>query len=223
MPSIKNNEFRAGQAIMILRIIILFDLVMIVFDGMELNMIIRLLRSEPVGLHAERHNELRQLLISIFYTIVSFCSGLAFWGWLYRSYSNINRLGLEKTKFKSAWTVLSFLIPLVNVYLPYSIVKETCDKNLSSLGQIDQDSLPNLKNPPLAAWWTFWLISIFSSLVYLLLLKLPLTRDNRLTLAYLSIFSDTVDIPAAIFAITMVKRINSIEKELYLRTAAQNA
>ncbi len=220
MPLIKNNEFRAGQAIMILRIIIVFDIVMVMFDLLELNLILRLLRSETVGLHAERHNEIRQLLISIFYTIVSFCSGLAFWGWLHRSYSNINRLGLEKTRYKPLWTVLSFLIPFVNAFLPYFIVKETYHKTVTSLEQVAPGSGTNLKSPALATWWIFWLLSILSSLVYLLMLKLPLTRDHRLTLTCISIFSDIIDIPAALYAIAAVKRINEIEKQLYLRTAA---
>lgn len=216
MPSIKNNDFRASQAIMILRVIIIFDVLMIAFDVMELNMIMKMVRGVPMAQNAERQNDIRQLMLSIFYMIVSFCSGVAFLGWLHRSYSNINRLGFEKTRYAPVWTILSFILPVVNFYLPFSIVRETYMKSGSSLEQSGGTIQRSIKTSVFSWWWIFWLISIGSSLVYLLLLKLPMTKDNRIMLMTVAIFSDIIDIPAAVFAIKVIAAINKVEKNLYV-------
>ena len=223
MPSLKNNDFRASQAIMILKIIIIFDVLMIVFDLMEFNMIMKMVRGIPLARNAEKQNDIRQLLLSVFYTIVSFCSGLAFLGWLHRSYSNINRLGFEKTRYAPVWTIMSFLIPFVNIYLPYSIVRETYMKSRSSLQHDRKGTQQNNALPVLSWWWISWLISIGSSLAYLVLLKLPMTKDNRIMLMTVSIFSDLVDIPAAIFAIKVIAVINRVEKGLFSISGEQYA
>jgi hypothetical protein len=223
MPSLKNNEFRASQIIMILRIIIIFDLLMIVFDLLELNMILKMIRGVPLSQNAEKQNNIRQLMLSIFYTIVSFCSGLAFLGWLYRSYSNINRLGFEKTRYAPSWTIYSFLIPVVNIYLPYIIMRETYCKNKSALARAGENPENAGEDNLFFWWWTFWLLSIGTSLAYLLLLKLPMTKDNRITLILVSIISDIVDIPAAFLAIKVISRISRIEKHLFRISGNQYA
>ncbi len=223
MAKLKNNEFRASQAILILRIIILFDIIMVAFDIAELNLVLRMMEGLPVGSHAERHNEIRQLLMSLFYTIVSFCSGLAFLGWFHRAYSNLNRFGPEKTRLRPYWTVWSFVLPGVNLYLPYVLAKETLVKYRSAI--IRTGGSPKSGNPNLLliSWWTFWLLSILSSILYLLLLKLPLTRDHRLTLSLLSIFSDLIDIPAALLAIRLINLIRATENELLRLSELTNA
>ena len=223
MPSLKNNDFRASQAVMILRVIIIFDVLMILFDGMELNMIMKMIRGIPLTQNAEKQNDVRQLMLSVFYTIVSFCSGLAFLGWLHRSYSNINRQGFQKTHYLPLWTILSFLIPIVNLYLPFLIIRETFTKTRSALSHAGDRTVQDNTGLLFILWWCFWLVSIGSSLIYLLMLRLPLTRDNRIMLISVSLLSDIIDIPAAVYAIKVISVINGIERKLFRISENQGA
>jgi hypothetical protein len=214
IQSLKNNSPRAAQAILVLKVIILFDVLMIAFDVLDCEVMFRLAKNEPLSSLVVRRNELRQLLISIFYTIVSFCSGLAFLGWFHRAYSNISRIGIHKTKWNPAWAIISFIIPVVNLYRPYQIIREIRDKNRSSIVELG-GNIPSEKAALLPWWWTLWLISILSSLIYLLLLLFPLTKEYRFGLSVLSVFSDFTDIPAAILAIAVINHIHNFEKKLY--------
>ena len=223
MPSLKNNDFRASQAILILRVIIIFDVLMIAFDLMEMNMILKMVKNVPVAQNAERQNDIRQLMLSVFYTIVSFCSGLAFLGWFHRSYSNINRLGFERTRYAPAWTIWSFIIPVINLYLPYAIVRETYKKTRASLQHAGGVAPPVQSLSLFFSWWAFWLVSIGTSLVYLILLKLPLTKDNRIMLMTVAIISDIIDIPAAFLATKVIMAVNRVEKGLFRMPGNQYA
>jgi hypothetical protein len=213
MPQLKDNRNRSSQAIFILKVIIIFDILMVVFDFLEYDLFLRISRNEEVGLLAIRRNEVRQLLTSIFYTTVSFCSGIAFIGWFYRAYSNISRSGNFKTSFNPSWAAWSFIIPVVNFYSPYRITLEIWNKYDLMIRGAGGDPVNRNKNP-ITLWWFFWILTVLMSISYLVLLILPSTKDKNLQLSVFSILSEIMDIPAAMCAIIMIRMIHHREKEL---------
>jgi hypothetical protein len=214
MNELKNNTSRAKQVVMILKVILLFDLLMILFDIMEFNLLTRISRHEDVGDLELHRNAFRQAFASISYTLVSLSSGIAFLGWFYRAYRNISLTHMVTTNLKPIWAVWSFIIPAINLYLPCAIMREIREKYLWILAD-GKDKAHDRKEYLLILWWSFWLISILSSMVYLALLVFPPGERNRIGLSLLSILSDFTDIPAALFAILIIGQVSKLEHEVF--------
>ncbi|NRA08671.1 MAG: DUF4328 domain-containing protein [Myxococcales bacterium] len=51
-------------------------------------------------------------------------TALAFLFWLYRVRVNVRALGMRKLRYRREWTLLSFLVPILNLLRPYQVVRE---------------------------------------------------------------------------------------------------
>jgi hypothetical protein len=214
METIKNNSHRAEQVILILKIIIIFDILMILFDGMELNLLFRLKNGLVQNVNALKQNNFRQWMISIFYTTVSLSSGIAFLMWFYRVYENIEQSGIRTDRSK-IWAIWGFIIPVVNFYMPYLIMKEInvkmSERIFSTTGKI--------RDPQtrwITLWWILWLCSIGTSLFYFILLMKERNIYSGIRVSALSIFFDLIDIPAALITIIVIQKTRATER-LFLR------
>ena len=115
MSQIRDNQYRAIQVRWLLRIIILFDILIILFDLKELTLLNNLENHLQVTAYDAGANDARQALTGIFYFVAALCSGIAFLGWFYRAYLNLSQAGIG-TRYPVKYAIISFLIPPINFY-----------------------------------------------------------------------------------------------------------
>jgi len=213
MSLIRDNQYRARQVRWLLKIIILFNVLIIIFDIKELSLLSSLQSHLPVTAYEAVANDTRQALTGIFYFIVALCSGIAFLRWFYRAYVNLSRAGIT-TRYPVKYAIISFFIPPINFYFPYRIMceiwRKTSDVVLKNEFKKEQSGLKFL-----SGWWVLWLISIFMAIVYF---YAAITVENIQDLKMASlknIASSLIDIPAAVVTIILVGKVGKVESRWY--------
>ncbi|MDR1975764.1 MAG: DUF4328 domain-containing protein [Campylobacteraceae bacterium] len=85
--------------------------------------------------------------------------------WFYRAYANLHEVN-AMPKYSKSWAVWSWIIPIVNFYLPFQILKEMYAKTAQLLS--DSPERDRLKNgvPTVNIFWALFLICIAFDIVY---------------------------------------------------------
>jgi hypothetical protein len=106
---------------------------------------------------------------------------ILFLTWFYRAYSNVYLREPGQAPFKRALVPFSMIIPIMNFYAPYQIMKFIWWGNASSVGHLDK----GYKTVKL--WWGITLISFILSRVYAYKLNSDtLYAADYINLTYLS-------------------------------------
>ncbi|HEV2860871.1 MAG TPA: DUF4328 domain-containing protein [Pyrinomonadaceae bacterium] len=143
-------------------------------------------------------------------TVVFFCM------WVHRAYKNLPALGNppKYLNYSPRWAVGSFFIPLASLVLPYIIVKEIWDRSDPSV-RTEDDLIftPTGGSPLLLVWWIVWVVSnVLSNIAYRLDAEsAPASTQGMLT--GLAIFSDIVNIVAAVLCIFVVRAVTARQEE----------
>lgn len=115
-----------------------------------------------VSAEAAEANDARQTAVGALRIIVFLACAVAFLFWIHRAYSNLTALGNLKAglAYSPTWAVVGFFIPLINLFLPYRVVKEIWDKSDPSI--LTEDDLaftPPDSSPLILLWWVIWVAS----------------------------------------------------------------
>lgn len=149
-------------------------------------------------------------VVVIVATVVLFCV------WLHRAYSNLPALGNPRAALKhsAAWAVGSFFVPILNLYVPFRAVRETWVKSDPAVAAADYFPPPSSSAPlNMNLWWAFWIISnVFNNASLRLQLNAK-SAEILLIAAWLGLAGDLLTIPAAIFAILVVREIDRRQEE----------
>lgn len=79
-------------------------------------------------------------------------TGLTFLVWLHRVRVNVRALGVRRLAYGREWTILGFLVPFLNAFRPYQVVREIWRASDPSTG--DPMAWKTIPTPGiLAAWW----------------------------------------------------------------------
>jgi len=101
-------------------------------------------------------------LYGALYSMVFLTISIIFLYWFYRSYSNLYSLEVHDLKFSPIKAVAYCIIPIINLWKPYYIMKEiwTLSQTASLSNEFSSDSNSNVKR-----WWVLFLFSIFFPLI----------------------------------------------------------
>jgi hypothetical protein len=143
-------------------------------------------------------------------TVVLFCV------WLHRAYSNLTALGYPKQALKhsAAWAVGSFFVPIANLFIPYRAVRETWLKSDPAVGDDDYVASREPSSPSIMTlWWAFWIISNIVNNAALRVSLNAKTAEGEIVATWLGLLGELLTIPAAIFAILVVREIDRRQEE----------
>ena len=94
------------------------------------------------------------------YAVTAVC----FLAWLYRLRINVRAFGMRKLEFARHWSVLGFLIPMLNAVRPYQVMAEIW--RASDPAVLDPFEWKALEPPPLLAfWWATFVFAVTLELV----------------------------------------------------------
>jgi hypothetical protein len=93
-----------------------------------------------------------------------------FFAWFHRARVNVRAFGCRRFRFPRIWTVLSFLVPIVNLFRPYQILSEVWrasdPRSIGSAVEWKLMPLPRI----VSAWWGVLLASVGFELAAILLM-----------------------------------------------------
>lgn len=155
---------------------------------------------------------LLQLVVYIT-TIVVYCV------WLFRAHKNLVALGnpKESLRHSAGWAVGSFFVPFANLVIPYRAIKEVWTKSEPD-ASADYYASPS---PPsfFPLWWTFWLLSNFADNIATRLYLRADTQAEMVPAMWFDLIGDCLSLPAAAFAILVVRSIDQRQEERSKRVA----
>jgi hypothetical protein len=123
------------------------------YDFSELRLISLDLRGEEAILKSTRlAHASAGAIVGTMQLIVLAVTGLTFLVWLHRARVNVRALGVRRLAYRREWTVLAFLVPFLNAFRPYQVVREIWRASDPSTG--DPMAWKRVRAPAtLAVWW----------------------------------------------------------------------
>jgi hypothetical protein len=182
-------------------------------DLAELRLLLRATGGSRVALEArEAQFTTNEILLWIQVTLFV-ATAVAFLAWLFQARVNLRAFGVRRPSYSRGWVVWSFLVPLVNLFRPYQVIREIWQaSDPRSHDAFNWRSLPVSKLLP--AWWALFVGWGLLELMALLsntgagvnLAKLQLSRG-------LTTLADICAAVSAFLACFVVARISNAQQD----------
>ncbi|MHC4817668.1 MAG: DUF4328 domain-containing protein, partial [Planctomycetota bacterium] len=182
---------------------------------LEINLLERIGEGEYTDAEIEA-NDLRQSLIILVQAATLITLIVLFCLWTPRANRNARALGATGMQFTPRWCVIWYLIPIMNLFKPYQAMKEIW------LASTPADATPwqqRVASPLLGWWWALWLVSGVAARASFRFSWRAESLDEYLTASRITLVSDAVDIPLAIVAMLLVRRIHAMQERSRYTTA----
>lgn len=144
--------------------------------------------------------------------LLLFATGIAFIAWLYQTRVNLRALGVRRPTYGRQWCIWGFLVPLVNLFRPYQVIREIW--RASSPASLDAFQWRSLRVPPLLGLW--WAVAVACAGLRVLATVTGLGAGLNLQKLQLSVgmvtLSDLLAGVAAGLACFVVMRLSDIQE-----------
>jgi hypothetical protein len=185
------------------------------FSFEERGLLLALQRGEEVDPTTADETDRRVAVVGIAQIAMLVVTGIAWLSWLHRAYDNLRLVGSRTTQFTPGWAVGYWLIPIVNLFRPYQIMRELWLR--SENGNI-LSSLTGARAVPIVAWW--WGAWLVAGIVGRLLRRMATraeTVEELFRMIHVAILADLLAIASAILAYYVLSRI-AASQDAFLRT-----
>ena len=212
-PVIIDNTKRGETVILFFWLVCVMSLISAISNFFEWGLLNRL-TEEYVSEEEATANDIRQFLIGLLVIGFNITLIVTYLNWFRRAYGNLVRLKqypLEYSEVEVAW---SWFIPIVNLYKPYKAAREIVRYYRMKAMELTDDHKSSIDLTLLGIWWALWLIRNFTGNFVSRMTWSAEELDELIFASELNIVSDLIDIPAAIAAIFVIKRITEDEKTL---------
>ena len=162
MENLKSNEQRAKNAILLIWIILVLEIVKLISSYLQYNLLQTATNGGYISDEAITANNSRELIISILHFIAYVISVITFIMWFRRAYYNLHQK-VNHLSHSEGWAVGSWFVPIISLYLPYQIMKEIYVETKELLNKKGLSEKVNYTTSYLGWWWTLWIIGIIIS------------------------------------------------------------
>ncbi len=164
----------------------------------------------------------RSRMIGTLQFVARFTALIAFLIWFYRAHRNLQALGIRRRRYSSPWAVVLFLVPILNLYFAYDLVKELWRQSSPDLGFSDaflKQHASTLEHYPsktalIGLWWGCTIASAFAARLSLTIIS---SSSDRMTGTWMDLISDAFAVPASIFLILIVRSTAARQEERHRR------
>ena len=172
--------------------------------------------SQEMAIADGEASDQRQRIVGIVYIIMFVISGFLILRWIHRANYNGRQLGAENMKFTPGWAIGYYFIPILTLWKPYQAMKEIWKASKSPSDWESQET-----SGILPIWWTLWLISNFLGQMVFRLSMRAEELQELMNLNIITQISDVLDIPLALVFLTIVNRIQNMQKSHLVSTNNQ--
>lgn len=144
-------------------------------------------------------------------TLVFWITAVTFLIWQNRSYKNLIDLNVSGLQSSSAWVVVSWFIPFVNIWIPFRSMNELYNSDPDAAGYVHNYTDSSAKAVT-GIWWALWIVSnILANISYRLSYENS-TESAQSAILFLELFSSIGFIFAALLLSEIVKKIGASQE-----------
>ena len=213
MESLRPNEQRAKNAVLLIWIVLAMDIISITSDFFQYKLIYAAGQGELPTEAAAASNDSRQQIIGIVYIIASILSCITFIQWFRRGYFNLHQR-VNSLSYSEGWAAGGWFVPIISLYYPYRIMKEMWRETDYIISKNNSTYRSNTNISIVGWWWTLWIIVEF---VGRFVAKYSLradTIDELLTSTLSSMVQSVISIALGLVTIKIVKEYSQMETQL---------
>jgi hypothetical protein len=167
---------------------------------------------------------LHGVVAAIFTLLVFIATVIVFLIWEHRASSNLRPLGVPHPEFSSRWAVGSWFVPILNLWVPFQIVRYIWRKSdpdtVNANGESASWNYSDAGDFTLKAWWGFWIATWFVGRIsYRTSMRADDLSEYTIS-SWVGIFASILSGAAALLAISVVRSVNARQEERYTRLLA---
>lgn len=151
--------------------------------------------------------------LGVFAVVTLLVVGGMFLYWLYLARVNLPHLIHAHVKYAPGWTVGAWLVPLMNLFAPYSVIGEI--DRLSAEADADGDPKVDANHALLAPWWASAILGTALAIWYLVAAKD--TAAAVRSAAIVHVLAGAATLLAATLAAVLVLRITNGQERAHAR------
>lgn len=211
MVNLRPNEQRARNAILLIWIVLAVEIVNLISSYMQYDLLQTVANGGFISDEAADANDTREQICGIVYLIAYLISAITFIMWFRRAYYNLHQK-VRPLAHSESWAVGGWFVPIVNLYLPYQIMKEMYVKTKELFTKKGLSDQVDYSTGYLGWWWTLWLINSFvGNFILRFALKHTETVDDYILLTIAQMISGTIGVVLAIITIIVIKDYSDVE------------
>ncbi|MFV0420479.1 MAG: DUF4328 domain-containing protein [Dysgonomonas sp.] len=145
---------------------------------------------------------------------VGIVSVVTFIRWFRRAYYNLG-VKLGTTEYSDGWAAGSWFVPIMNLFVPYRIMKELyvrTDEYL--LVDSSEPYTERLKTNLLGWWWALWIISAVAGRIFLRLTLKANALNELMDVEIFSVVISVMRLVLCVITIYIIQNYSSIESYL---------
>lgn len=211
MEELRPNQERAKIAVLFIWIMLSLEIVTLFFNYFELNIISKASSGE-IGYSEIESFENKHTIFIVFTLIAYFISGITFIQWFRRAYYNLSL----KTEINNGegWAAGGWFTPIMNFFMPYTIMKELYVKTDNILSGQDNYQRKDYFLAYIGWWWALWLISNLYGYIINNFSEQFISGIGWRYYSYLKISDSLIGIPLALITIKVINDYASMEQYL---------
>jgi len=214
----KANKQRAKTAIILIWIIFTIEIVSIISDFFQY----QLLQTGSISNFDAMSNDSRQQAIAAIYLIMFVISSITFIQWFRRAYFNLHIIS-KNLKFTEGWAAGGWFVPIVNLWYPYTIMREIFTETFSFFKKNNYNFENNYKSSIIGWWWALWIISSFFAYFGTNLILKANNLSDISSGTLIQIFASIISCIGAIIIVRIIKKYSEMEDQIVLIICNQSS
>jgi len=211
MENLRPNEQRAKNAIILIGIVLVLEIVNLISSYMQYDLLQTIANGGFISDDVAEANVTRELMLGIIYIIASLISCITFIMWFRRAYFNLHQK-VNYLAHSEGWAAGSWFVPIVCLYRPYQIMKEVYVETKELFTKKGLSEKVDYSTSYLGWWWTLWIISAFAGhFAFRFAFKSADTIDNFITTTVAEMILSALGIPLALITVKIIKDYSKVE------------
>jgi hypothetical protein len=212
---LKFNQERSKWAIVSLQVALGTAVLLIIISIFQLFVVYSIENDVELSDMVLQYSDLLDAFFPLFEFIVLLVTAYLFISWCSRAYGNLHRLGVKRLSHTEEHVVWAFIIPIISLFRPNTILKEIDLYTKKCVAANDPKNHSYRSSSIIGWWWVFFIISRFVGNIATRFYPEDYDLD-KLRVAYsLGAVTAIFEIIAAILAVKMVKSIAANELTLW--------
>lgn len=205
---LRPNGQRAKTAIILIWIVFGIEILSMISGYLQYSLVKSAQNGAVITTSSATLNDMREGIIGVIYMVAFITSAVIFIRWFRRAYFNLHIL-TNGLLHKEGWAAGAWFVPIVNLFMPYQIMKELYVESNKVL--VAQEQPQRLKVANVGWWWTFWIASNIAGQVIFRVSKSAETLEELSNASIISIISNIVGIVLALIAVKIISDYAKIE------------
>jgi len=214
---------RAWLILGLLALTAVVDAVAVLADLEQLSVINRFIDGERVPFADLDAVDRHMSTVGMIQLVLLVVSAVAFLLWLSRAYRNSIAMGIRNPRYGTRWAIGCWFVPFVNLVVPKKVMNDTYRGSDPEMAYGDPSFASRPVDPLLHWWWGIWLLSGFAAR-YAGGSSFDANLRDYGNQAKAYVFSDVLNLVAAVLAILVVKKITDraeLRRHRFLRNQAE--